>query len=211
MKIIDGIKHKGSPFEIPNCSRDDLPLFFKEMGYKVGAEIGVYKGWFAERFCKEGLKMYAIDCWAPYPGFDRMSHNRMDRQEVIYQKAKKRLSRYSDVTLIRKKSMDALDDIEDESLDFVYIDGNHKLRYVTEDICEWSKKVRKGGIVAGHDYIHPSRLSKRSRAWEKAHVMFAVDAYVKSFRIKNWYVLGEMQPKEGDKRDRCRSWMWFKK
>ncbi len=31
MKLIDGIKLKGAPAEIPDCSRDDLPQFFVEM------------------------------------------------------------------------------------------------------------------------------------------------------------------------------------
>ena len=54
MKIIDGIKLKGRPAEIPGCSRGDLPQFFVDMEYKIGAEIGVYKGAFVEKFCKAG-------------------------------------------------------------------------------------------------------------------------------------------------------------
>ena len=61
MKIIDGIKLKGRPAEIPDCGRDDLPQFFVEMGYKVGAEIGVQEGIYAEEICKAGLKLYAVD------------------------------------------------------------------------------------------------------------------------------------------------------
>ena len=56
MDLIEGIKHKGRPFEIPDCSRDNLPKFFKQMGYKAGAEIGVYMGAFSEKFCKAGLR-----------------------------------------------------------------------------------------------------------------------------------------------------------
>lgn len=209
MKIIEGIKHKGRPFEIPDCGRDDLPEFFKEMGYKAGAEIGVYKGHFTKKLCQAGLKMYGIDPWTPYPGFDKMQYYRIERHKVLYKKALRNLSGF-DVTLIKKKSMDALGDFKDGNLDFVYIDANHKLKYATEDICEWSKKVRKGGVVSGHDYIHPTRLRVRSGAMDKLHVKFAVDAYVEAYRIKNWYLLGEKQQKPGEKRDRYRSWMWIK-
>ena len=48
--------------------------------------------------------------------------------------------------------MDAVVDVADESLDFVFIDADHKYVSVCEDIREWSKKVRIGGIVSGHDY-----------------------------------------------------------
>ncbi len=66
MKIIDGIKLKGLPAEIPDCGRDDLPQFFVDMGFKVGAEIGVLRGEFTEKLCQAGLKVYAVDPWKNY-------------------------------------------------------------------------------------------------------------------------------------------------
>jgi len=206
MKIIDGIRHKSSPFEIPDCSRVDLPGFFKEMGYKVGAEIGVYKGNFSRKLCQAGLKVYAIDYWTPYSGFDRMEISQIERQEYLYHRTRKLLSRYKNATVIRKTSMEALKDFKDESLDFVYIDANHILKYAIEDIDGWSKKVRKGGILSGHDYIHPNeyyRERKRPWAWENMQAKFAVDAYTQANRIKNWYVVGQG-------RDRSPSWFWIK-
>ena len=59
MQILDGLKLKGTPAEIPDCGRDDLPQFFVEMGYKVGAEIGVLRGEYSEKLCKAGLKAQA--------------------------------------------------------------------------------------------------------------------------------------------------------
>ncbi|HUV42443.1 MAG TPA: class I SAM-dependent methyltransferase [Patescibacteria group bacterium] len=205
MKIIKGIKHQDNPFVIPGSSRNDLPGFFKEMGYQIGAEIGVYKGWFSRKFCKAGLKIYAIDYWTPYPGFDRVEDARVERQEYLYHRAWKLLSRYENATVVRKTSMEALKNFENESLDFVYIDGNHILKYVAEDIDGWSKKVRKGGTIAGHDYIHPEDFKKRKQpwAWENMQVKFAVDAYTQANRIKNWYVIGKDS-------DRCPSWFWIK-
>ena len=50
--------------------------------------------------------------------------------------------------------MEAIKDFEPNSLDFVYIDANHDKEHVTEDIEEWAKIVRPGGIVSGHDYGH---------------------------------------------------------
>lgn len=53
--------------------------------------------------------------------------------------------------------MAAAPDFKPESLDFVYIDGDHKFKYVAEDISEWFWK--KGGMIAGHDYFctHPGQ------------------------------------------------------
>lgn len=39
----------------------------------------------------------------------------------------------------------------DEEFDFIFIDGNHKFRYVTQDLC-WARQLRPGGILCLHDY-----------------------------------------------------------
>jgi len=94
--------------------------------------------------------------------------------------------------------MDALEDIPDESLDFVYIDGNHSLPYITQDIYEWNRKVRVGGIISGHDYF----ISSHNPYWIRiCHVKYAVDACAKIFEVKNLYILNK---------DRHPSWMWIK-
>ena len=43
---------------------------------------------------------------------------------------------------------------EDGSLDAVFIDADHTYEAARRDIANWMPKVRKGGILAGHDYIH---------------------------------------------------------
>jgi hypothetical protein len=110
--------------------------------------------------------------------------------------------------MVRKKSMDAVKDFEDESLDFVYIDGHHGFKFVTEDIWEWSKKVKKGGVISGHDYAYGKWKELGPQVLQVKEV---IDAYTLAFRIKNWWVLGRKHKKEeGEKRDQYRSWMWFK-
>ena len=201
MKISEGIKHVGRPFEIPDCDRRDLPRFFKEMGYKVGAEIGVFRGEFTKRFCQEGLKMYAIDPWIWYD--DYVENSYQAKLDKSYALATERLKDY-DCEIIRKFSMDAVKDFDNDSLDFVYIDGNHGFKHVTEDIYEWSKKVRKGGVISGHDYTYlvGDKLFHCDVKW-------VVDAYTKAIK-KSWFVLGRKETLPNEKRDRHRSFMWFK-
>lgn len=102
--------------------------------------------------------------------------------------------------------MEAVEDFEDGSLDFVYIDANHEFRYIAEDLYEWTKKVRKGGIVAGHDYFFIQSGTKKP-VWDVANVL---KAYVDTFNIPNWYLLGSEKPVPGEKRDQWRSWMFVK-
>lgn len=206
MKLIDGIKKIGLPYQIPNCSRDELPAFFKEMGYKVGAEIGVFRGEFTKKFCEVDLKMYAVDPWIGYVGAGR-SEKVQDKQNINLQHAKKNLAPYPNCKIIRKTSMDAVKDFKDGSLDFVYIDGDHRFKYIAEDIFEWEKKVRSGGAVSGHDYFFTNPRATNVIC----HVGPVVDAFVKVKGIKNFYVFGRTKPqKKARKNDRTLSWMWIK-
>jgi hypothetical protein len=206
MRIIEALKEKGRPFEIPDCSREDLPAFFKEMGYKEGVEIGVYKGFFSKSLGKAGLRVYGVDPWMPYPGFDRDIDARKERQEYLYKRAQ-RETRGLDVVFIRKMSIEAVQDFDDESIDFIYIDGNHKLQYAVQDIMEWYPKIKKGGIISGHDYINPDRAAGVK---DTIQVKFAVDTCARALHAKSYYILGEMNAKKGEKRDKYRSWFWRK-
>lgn len=210
MKIIDGVKTlKGRPAEIPDCNRRDLPGFFKnDMGYKVGAEIGVQRAAFSVRLLRAGLEVYSIDPWLSY--LDYHSFRGYQRhQDGVFEAAQQNLAPFGDKShIVRKKSMDALEDFEDESLDFVYIDGHHGFKFVAEDIWEWSKKVKYGGVISGHDYAYGKWKELGDQVLQVKEV---VDAYTLAFRLKNWWVLGSKhKAKEGEKRDQYRSWMWFK-
>ena len=204
MRLQDGIKLKGRPAEIPDCSRDDLPEFFKERGYKVGVEIGVYMADYTEVLAKRGIEIYGVDPWKIYRDYGNpRGQERLDHQ---YQMSLDKLKPYPNAYLIRKSSMEAVKDFKPNSIDFVYIDGNHLFRHVADDIYEWSIRVKQGGIIAGHDYAY--YVSKSLCGGCHAHQI--VDAYVKSYRIENFYVLGRQQVRDGEVRDHYRSWMFFK-
>lgn len=194
-----------SPIEIPNVGRVELAGLFGELGFKVGAEIGVLRGDYSEVLCKEnpGLKLYCIDPWVFYPGY--RTFRTMGKLELAYQITTELMKPF-DCELIRKFSMDAAGDFEDESLDFVYIDANHELRHVVNDIFEWNKKVKRGGIVSGHDYYK----SKHSLAAN--HTVYAVNAHTATYKIRPWFLLGVRARTRdaGEIRDKARSWMWVK-
>lgn len=205
MRIIDGINQlRGSPAIIPDCGRDDLPQFFIDMGYKVGVEIGTLRGEYTEKLCQPGLKIYTVDPYQNYRNYRR--HHREEPYDVMYTMAMNRLSLY-DCTIIKKTSMDAVEGFDDESIDFVYIDGNHVIRYVVEDIYEWNRKLKSGGTMSGHDY---GRNVRSPYSFQALHVIPALNAMIDVLGIKNWYILGEHKPPEGEHRDKWRSWFWIK-
>ena len=156
--------------------RKNLYKIFNERGFKVGAEIGVYTGVnaFSMFKCIPDLKLYLIDPWD-------LRKTRPYFRRVVREIAKN----YYDAIIIRRKSEDAARFIEDGSLDFVYIDANHQYDYVMLDQILWSRKVRNGGIVSGHDYY--------TRKRGNLGVKVAVDDYVRYHKIdlklykRNWY------------------------
>lgn len=212
MKLIDAVKQTGKPFNVPDCGRDELPEFFKEMGFKVGIEIGVYKGRFAEKFCLKGLKMYAIDNWLVFELAGLKVNQSQERQDVLYERAKRLLGRYKDCTVIRKSSMDAVKDFEYESLDFVYIDADHSFRGISNDIYEWYLRVKKGGIISGHDYAYMGTDPRAKSSYDTyCHVKPVVDAFVQAFGIKSYYTFGRSKPLEMEQvNDQYLSWMFTK-
>lgn len=208
MKLIDAVKEKGNPYWIPNCSRDDLPGFFKEMGYKTGLEVGVGYGANLKKCCEAGFTMYGVDPWANYINYRYLRPGRvgsvLKTADDLYNFAVKDLSPYPNCTIIRKTSIDAVEDFPDRSLDFIYIDGNHSFGYVAMDLMKWCAKVKKRGIIAGHDF-YTLKGSRSNRMVE-----FVVEAFVKSYDIDNWYVLGRKNPDPEEKNDGALSFMFFK-
>jgi len=187
--------------------RSDLPQWLVDNGLVVGAEIGVYKGEFTEIFCKVGIKMiYAIDPWKAYPikeKYKDVDNVTQERQDFLCTHAHRTLDKYPNCTIIKKTSKDALEDFEDESLDFVYIDGDHSFPSVAFDIFEWSRKVKKGGVVSGHDYT--------SIPIYGAQVKPVVDAFVESFGIKTFQEIGTKSKADTKRRgDGYYSWMFIK-
>jgi len=198
MKLIDAIKNeRGNPFYVSNSSRNDLPLLFKELGFKTGVEVGVYKGEYSEKFCEQGLHMNLVDPWIVYKNYRK--HPKELPYNELEEITRKRLLPY-DCNIIKANSMDALASIPDGSADFVYIDSNHSLPYIAQDIYEWNRKVKVGGIISGHDYFNGSNNPYWIRI---CHVKYVVDVCTKIFGIDNYYVIGD--------RDKRPSWMWVKK
>lgn len=188
-----------------------LTELFTELGFKIGAEIGVDKGRFSKWLCykmrKNKPKLFLIDPWLAYKEYVEFHHDKDQiERDNVYEQAKKRLAPFN-CEFIKKFSMDAVKDFKDNSLDFVFIDGNHTFEFVINDIAEWSKKVRPGGIISGHDYyrsieskkvlyVETLNLTERTKIIQ---VKDAVDGWTIANQIKPWFITKDL------------SWFWIKK
>lgn len=175
-------------------NRIAMAKHMNKLGFGIGAEIGVADARYSEILCQEiqNLRLYSVDPYSVYKGNWRTK----EYQEEAFVSAKKRLENYN-VTLIRKTSLEASLSISENSLDFVFIDGDHAFDGVMLDIILWTPKVRRGGIIYGHDYYH-------HRA---GGVVPAVNAYCESHNIELNII---PRFSGGHKDDQAPCWYWIK-
>jgi len=183
-----------SPIRLTGLRREDLAWWFDEWGFTRGAEIGVYQALFTRVLVHANprLHLLAVDPYEAYPEYTDMLASRMPNLPQVYERVKALVADWP-VTLVRQRSADAAKDVPLNSLDFVYIDGNHAKDYVLEDLALWTDRVRPGGVIAGHDY---HKFPKPPYSHIK--VMRAVNHWVRRRHIAPWFLLD------------CDSYFWVK-
>lgn len=199
-------QYQGQPIvEIPDVGRDDLARWFGELGLSRGVEVGTERGEYAEVLCKANPKL-RLWCVDPYEAYgDYREHTSQEKLDSFYEEAQQRMTPYGNCEFFRTRSTAAARGFSDKCLDFVYLDGNHSLPYVISDLHAWVPKVRKGGIVAGHDYIRRNNSLRY-----QCHVVEAVHAYTQCYMIKPLFIVGAKTTQSGIKRDAIRSWFFIK-
>ena len=121
----------------------------------LGAEIGVKEGRFIAHMLRNYplITMYAVDPWESQPKGNE-TYTEWDFNK-IYNEYRQKVKPYSNrCTELRMYSEKAADLVENGSLDFVFIDAQHDYDSIKQDIALWEPKVKRGGLLSGHDY-HP--------------------------------------------------------
>lgn len=209
VKRYDINRRQEKPIPLNFSRKVELPRLFRRLGFKNGAEIGVRDGKYSEILCNAipDLKLYCVDPWTAYQGYIELKGDK--GQIVLNEQFKITIERLEKLNceIIKDTSMNAINVFPDNSLDFVFIDGNHSLPYIIDDIAAWTKKVRIGGIISGHDYwssINGRRYSKgiaKKDLPKLCQVKDAVDCWTRANKINTWFTLVK---------DSCPSWMWVK-
>lgn len=135
-----------------------------DINAKKGVEIGVFKGQFTKQLLENwGGTMYMIDPWRPLGDEYIDSSNHREHMDA-FERTMENISGYENrAFMLRGLGEELVNIFEDDSLDFVYIDGNHAYDYVVQDMKLWWPKLKKGGLFAGHDYLGDS--------WSDEHLM----------------------------------------
>ncbi len=141
----------------PFCLRESTEFVRDNFGKGLTvAEVGVFEGINSESLLKHLniKKLYLID---PYfyedisDGSDMhlVEYKLKEAEEVAKEKVAK-IKGDTEVIFLKMSSDLAVDMIPDD-MDFIYIDGNHSYDFVSKDIKNYWKKVKKGGLLAGHN------------------------------------------------------------
>ena len=138
-----------------NDHRDSvIPKLLNKIEAKVGVEIGVFKGQFSKVLMQEwNGTLYMIDPWRPLGEEYIDSSNHKDHLDA-YEQATNSIKSFEDrAFMLRGLSEQMVKLFANNSLDFVYIDGNHAYDFVKQDMEMWWPKLKKGGLFCGHDYL----------------------------------------------------------
>lgn len=128
----------------------------------AGAEIGVYQGALSRRLLvRDDLSLIMVDSWGVYRDTYAASGDLLAHEDEIAQHNNREtadvLTRFAGDRrrIIQADSVAAAAEVEDASLDFVFIDADHSYEGCRRDIEAWVPKLKPGGLLCGHDFMHP--------------------------------------------------------
>lgn len=140
-----------------------INLLFKDN--VIGAEVGIGS---ATNFCTllqqcPNIKtLYGVDQFKPYSNFLKERYDGIgipfDEKQLDFV----RLTAFHNIKysgfaekaiIIEEDSITASKQIEDNSLDFIFLDAHSTPQQAKNDLVAWHAKVKDGGIISGHDWF----------------------------------------------------------
>lgn len=132
--------------------RESRSLHIVEVGVNVGDNASAILD-----VCHAQLaEMFLVD---PYQVYDDGAMGQQTQQfwDDTYVGAMQRLAPWlqhieQKVKLLRMPSVVAAQSFPDGKFDLVFLDGAHDKQSVMDDIDAWRPKIRRGGLLTGHDF-----------------------------------------------------------
>ncbi|HXW33857.1 MAG TPA: class I SAM-dependent methyltransferase [Acidimicrobiales bacterium] len=159
-----------------------------ETNAKSVAEIGVWRGEFAAQIlehCPSIETYYMIDPWRHLEDWNKPANVSNTQFDAIMAEALDRTKFAIDrVKVLRGRTQDVVDQIEDGSLDFAYIDGDHSLRGITVDLQLMLPKVHLGGYIGGDDFCRT--VWQQPRPYEPSFVFPYAVYFAEAMKLPIW-------------------------
>lgn len=165
-------------------STEGLLDLIKELGDnsdKTMIEIGSFVGESTVLFAQSFKKVIAVDPFlADYDPADPTSY--LFEFKNVYDTYLDRTSPYTNIQTLTMTSNEASNILNEDMFDFVYIDGLHTYDGVKTDIINYLPKVKKGGVIGGHDYTN--QIPHLVGVYEAVNEMFGTPDKV--FKDNSW-------------------------
>jgi predicted O-methyltransferase YrrM len=117
---------------------------------QIGAFTGDATVWLLDNILTNEFSLLIdVDTWE---GSDEEEHKKMNFEDV-FSYYKKRTGWYPNLSIIQSKSEDYLPRVKKDTIDFIYIDGDHTEKAVNSDIKNSWPLLKSGGILAFDDYL----------------------------------------------------------
>jgi predicted O-methyltransferase YrrM len=167
-----------------------MPELIRERGYKQGIEIGVFAGGHAESILNNSNLdlLVGID---PYKILktQNLLHTQED-YDYLYISVLNRLNsnRYTHLRMTSDEAYLKLI-LNKRLFDFVFIDGMHIYSQIKRDLNNYETLIRRGGVIACHDYHHPNypRLTEAIDEFAKQHnTKIVIGPYYAMYMEKTW-------------------------
>lgn len=162
----------------------DIPKLIGNISNPVGIEVGVAEGITTEYLLKTvaGIKLYGVDPYFDYVDWDGNQPANNSNKVAMLEKT----VNFDNFTFIEKTSDEAATLFDDESMDFVFIDGLHTYEQVLQDCKNYYPKLKSGGYLIGHDY---SRIQGVNTA--VGEFADLVGKEIKTAKQDLWYIVKE--------------------
>ena len=145
-------------------------------------EIGSYMGESTMMFASTGLfsTIYSID---PLEGYEEFNEMHNYSWEFVRDEFTKNTKYFDSIVHLQDFSYNVIDKFENDSIDFIYIDGSHGVEDVKRDLNLYLPKLKSGGILAGHDYNEnawPDLIKVVNEIVGKPDILFSDTSWFKS-------------------------------
>lgn len=120
-------------------------------GRYLCVDVGTFRGGSAYLMLKTSLgHVFTIDDFEGSSGGPCVQS--WPKEELIKEVDKNLKEFEGRYTVLVGRSLDAVDRFKDGTVDLVFLDAAHNYADTKQDILAWMARVKKGGILAGHDY-----------------------------------------------------------
>ncbi|TDI45235.1 MAG: class I SAM-dependent methyltransferase [Acidobacteria bacterium] len=146
--------------------------FLRRKNIETFLEIGVYRGDFAKAILSGRhrlSKYFMIDPWRKLERWNKPMNVSDSEFESYRREALEKTAFAQDIRhVLQGTTAEVIEQIEQESVDFAYIDGDHTLNGITVDLQLVYPRIRDGGWIAGDDFC--SAIWQHSSCYEPTFV-----------------------------------------